>query len=433
MPVPRAHIIITGDEVLRGHITDRNGLFLAHWFDAHGWDLNEMHIVGDDRVRIRDAVRAGLALGADCIVTTGGLGVTHDDLTMAAVADAVDQSLVLHEEAHARVAAATARLTTTSIVPAEVRAATIRKQAMLPEHAHLLAPIGTAPGAIVEVTHTRIVVLPGPPFEMQQMWASAVAHPAFADFIDRSPQRTRVILRLHGVAEPEIVAALEAIAAEKIVAVRLGICAKVGEVEITMTDIVPDGATALASEITGRFPDAVFTDTGATIDEVIAELLMSRKARMAVAESCTGGRVGTRLTSLPGSSDWFLGGVISYANSLKEQLLGVPAALIERHGAVSAEAAEAMARGIRIRTDADWGISITGIAGPGGGTAEKPVGTVHIGCSSPTHTTTAQYLFTGDRTLIRERAATQALHVLRREILAAGTTDFAPKADRPDS
>lgn len=430
MSVARAHIIITGDEVLRGHITDRNGLFLAQWFDAHGWDITEIQVVGDDRDRICEAIHRGQSLGANCIVTTGGLGVTHDDLTMAAVAWAVEQPLVLHDDAHAHVTAATARLTRAQVVPTDVQAATIRKQAMLPATAHMLAPIGTAPGAIVMAADTRIVVLPGPPFEMQRMWANAVTHPALADLIDRVPQRNRVILRLHGVAEPEIVATLEGIALEKINAVRLGICAKVGEVEITMTDINPGGATALATEITGRFVHAVFTTTGATIDHVIAELLIARGACLAVAESCTGGRIGTRLTSLPGSSEWFLGGVISYANRLKEELVGVPVEMIDRHGAVSAHVADAMAHGIRSRTGAEWGIAITGIAGPSGGSPEKPVGTVHIGCSGPTRTVTAQYLFTGDRTLIQERAATQALHLLRHEILATDTLASPGHDDR---
>jgi nicotinamide-nucleotide amidase len=259
-------------------------------------------------------------------------------------------------------------------------------------------------------------VLPGPPFETERMWAAAVHHPALAELIARAGGPPRLVLRLHGVVESQLVAALDRIPADVLGGARLGICAKAGEVELTVADIAEGGAEELASAIDGAFPGAAFTRTGEHIEAVVADLLLRRGEHLVVAESCTGGLLGSRLTALAGASRWFLGGVISYDNAVKQALLGVPAAVLATDGAVSEPSARAMADGARSRLGADWGLSVTGIAGPDGGTADKPVGTVFLGCAGPAGVWVERHSFRGDRGLIRERSCVYALHLLRRNL-----------------
>jgi nicotinamide-nucleotide amidase len=412
--VPRAAIIVTGDEVLRGRITDRNGGYLAAWCDADGIAVTRLTVVGDDPAAIAGAVRADLAAGNELVITTGGLGVTHDDLTMAAVAAATALPLELDPAALELVRAATASATHLDRVPDQIRDATERKQAMLPRGAEMLAPIGTAPGCIVRVGGQRIVVLPGPPYETERMWPAAVRHPALAKIIARADGPARLVLRLHGVVESELVAALDRVPAPVQRGARLGICAKAGEVELTLTDAVDGGSERLAASIDAAFPGAIFTRTGEHIEAVVGNLLLERGARLVVAESCTGGLLGSRLTALVGASRWFLGGVIAYDNAVKQALLGVPEHVLETDGAVSAPAARDMAEGARLRLSADWALSITGIAGPDGGTPDKPVGTVYLGCAGPGGVAVEAHRFRGDRGLVRERSCVYALHLLRR-------------------
>ncbi len=413
---PRAAIVVTGDEVLRGRIADRNGGHLASWCDANGIDVARLTVVGDDASAISDAVAAQLAAGHDLVITTGGLGVTHDDLTMAAVAQATNAPLTLNAAALALVRQATASAAYLTSVPAQIREATERKQAMLPRGAEMLAPIGTAPGCIVRAGAQRVVVLPGPPFETKRMWSAAVQHPALAEVIARAGGPPRLVLRLYGVVESQLVAALDRIPADVQAGARLGICAQAGEVELTLADITDGGADALASAIDAAFPGAVFTRTGEHIEAVVAGLLLGRGERLVVAESCTGGLLGARLTALAGASRWFLGGVIAYDNAVKHAILGVPEAVLATDGAVSDPSARAMAEGARARLGADWALSVTGIAGPDGGTPDKPVGTVVLGCAGPGGVRIEQHRFRGDRGLVRERSCVYALHLLRRSM-----------------
>jgi nicotinamide-nucleotide amidase len=219
---------------------------------------------------------------------------------------------------------------------------------------------------------------------------------------------------MHGVIEPEMVAALDGIPAATRQGARLGICAKAGELELTLADRAPGGAALLAAALDGAFPGATFTHHGRYVEEIVAGALVADGARLAVAESCTGGMLGARLTGLAGASTWFLGGVIAYDNAVKRNALDVPESVLGGDGAVSVACAAAMAEGARTRLGATWGVSITGIAGPAGGTPDKPVGTVMIGCAGPARTVVDTHHFRGDRALIRERSTVAALHLLRR-------------------
>lgn len=420
MGIPRVAIVVTGDEILRGRVSDRNGGSLARWCDAHGMVMAGMTIVGDDPRDITRAVHEGIEHGADLVITTGGLGVTHDDLTMQAVADATARGLALDPAALALVRAAVASTAARDRVPAHIREATDRKQAMLPVGGEMLAPVGTAPGCVLRHGDCVIVVLPGPPFEADRMWETASRHPTIAALIARAGGAPALTLRMHGVIEPEIVAVLETVPAGTREGARLGICAKAGELELTLADLVPGGAARLADALDGAVPGATFTRHGRYVEEIIADALLANGARLAVAESCTGGLLGARLTALAGASSWFRGGVIAYDNAVKRNALGVSEEILDRDGAVSVACAAAMAEGVRTRLDATWGISITGIAGPGGGTPGKPVGTVMIGCAGPDGTAVDTHRFRGDRTLIRERSAVAALHLVRMRLDARG-------------
>jgi nicotinamide-nucleotide amidase len=413
---PRAAIVVTGDEVLRGRVADRNGAYLAAWCDAHGIGVVHVSIVGDDRDPIASTVREHLGAGIDLVITTGGLGVTHDDLTMSAVSQATGAPLREHEQALALVRAASSGAPNRSSVPAQIRDAIERKQAMLPRDAVMLVPIGTAPGCILAVGAQLVVVLPGPPYELERMWADAVGVPPLAGLVARAGGPPRRVLRLHGVAESQLVAALDEIPVAVRDGARLGICAKAAEVELTLADLTTGGATRLGDAIERAFPGATFTRTGQQVEQVVGESLTRRGEHLAVAESCTGGLLGGRITSLAGASDWFLGGIIAYANPVKHEVLGVSNGILSRYGAVSAPSAEAMAVGARTLTGADWALAITGVAGPGGGTAAKPVGTVFLGCAGAHAVLVEEHHFRGDRALIRERATVHALHLLRRAI-----------------
>ncbi len=413
MGTPRVAIVVTGDEIVRGRVSDRNGGMLARWCDAHGLVVAGLTIVGDDPRDITRAVHENLERGADLVITTGGLGVTHDDLTMQAVADATAGTLALDPAALELVRAAVASTAARDRVPAHIRDATNRKQAMLPVGGDMLAPVGTAPGCVLRHGDRLIVVLPGPPFEADRMWAAAAGHPSVAALIARAGGPPALTLRMHGVIEPEIVAVLETIPAATRDGARLGICAKAGEIELTLADRIPGGAARLADALDRAVPGATFTRSGRYVEEIVADALLVTGARIAVAESCTGGLLGARLTALPGASSWFRGGVIAYDNAVKRDALGVAGEILDRDGAVSVACAAAMAEGVRVRLDATWGVSITGIAGPGGGTPAKPVGTVMIGCAGPDGTIVDTHHFRGDRALVRERSAVAALHLVR--------------------
>ena len=364
----------------------------------------------------------------ELIVTSGGLGPTADDLTTAVVAEFADRPLVLDEALEQRIAAIVAPLAQRwPNIDRAAMARGTRKQAHVPEGATVLEPVGTAPGVVVTpldgASHPTVVVLPGPPRELQPMWATARETEAFRAAIADATVYEQAILRLTGIPESEIAETL--VVAEQagldLAPLEITTCLRRGEIEIA-TLYEPGGAgayAALADFIRARHPSQLFSDDGTTIDEQVAALLSGPPLRtVAVAESCTGGLLAGRLTDRPGSSAYVLGGAVVYSNAAKAALAGVDPALISQFGAVSAEVADALADGALERFGADVGIGVTGIAGPGGGTPEKPVGRVHVAVADRSGARIARKLdLPGSRPDVRDRTTTVALHLLRRLLL----------------
>jgi nicotinamide-nucleotide amidase len=378
--------------------------------------LDRVEVVGDRLEDLVARLRALVAGSADLVIVTGGLGPTHDDLTMQAVALATGRRLALSQEALAMVEARQGMPG-----PAAGRPEATRKQATLPEGAAVLAPAGTAPGCLLEHEGAVVAVLPGPPWELEQMWRDALGREPLAGLLARASSPRERVLRLHAVPEHRAVAALEGLDPAAWGAMRLGICAHDGELELTART-APGGewaARALEERLAAAFGDALFSRDGSTVDDQVAGALTAAGQTVAVAESCTGGGLGARLTARPGSSAYVLGGVIAYSDDVKRDLLGVEAEVIRVHGAVSAECAAQMAAGARRLAGADWALSVTGIAGPGGATPGKPVGLVHLGLAGPGRVTTAEHRLRGDREAVRRRSAALALHMLRRALAGA--------------
>jgi nicotinamide-nucleotide amidase len=377
-----------------------------------------MEVVGDDLDALAGAVRAALGGGVDLLCTSGGLGPTHDDLTMEAVAAATGRELVLDPAALAMVEERLRGYRRTPGVWGRVA----EKQAMLPAGAAVLPPVGTAPGAALEHEGTLVVVLPGPPWELREMWEAARAEPPLAALLARAGGIRERVLRAFAIPESRVVAALDGFDRGAWERLTVGICAKDAELEITVRSAAEDAwaADALEARLEEELGAALYSRDGATVDEVVARRLIAAGQTVAVAESCTGGGLGARLTSLPGSSGYVLGGVISYADEVKRDVLGVDAALLRLHGAVSEPVAEAMAAGARALAGSDWALSITGVAGPGGGTPEKPVGLVYVGLAGPAGVAAREHRLRGDRETIRDRSAALALHALRVALEAGG-------------
>jgi nicotinamide-nucleotide amidase len=306
-----------------------------------------------------------------------------------------------------------------------VRAAN-RKQAVVPRGATILEPVGTAPGLVVppaDGAGPTVVVLPGPPGELQAMWPAAIATVAFRAAAAGATEFRQTMLRLFGIPESEIAETLRAAeAAHGLDGLEITTCLRRGEVEV-VTRYEPGAQAsydAFLETVRERHRGTLFSEDGTTIDEQVAGLLRERGLTIATAESCTGGLLAGRLTDLAGSSAYVLGGLVVYSNQAKEALAGVPGALIERVGAVSVEVAEALADGARARLEADVGVGITGVAGPGGGTERKPVGHVCFSVAGPDGCLTHAITMPGGRTEVRERSTTIAMHLVRRLLLGEG-------------
>lgn len=439
----RAGIVVTGTEVLSGIITDRNGPWLSERLRELGVDLAHLMVVGDRREDMAAALRFLASEGVDLVVTSGGLGPTADDLTTEVVAEFAGRPMVLDAALEGRIGAIVEAIVRRwPSVDRDAMARGTRKQAHVPDGATVLEPVGTAPGVVVPpldggsdpAAHPRrptVVVLPGPPRELQPMWAAARETAAFRAAVAGATAYEQAILRLMGLPESEIAETL--LAAERagldLAPLEITTCLRRGEIEIA-TLYQPGGEeayAAFAAFVRERHGAQLFSEDGSTIDDQVAALLSGPPPRtVAVAESCTGGLLAARLTGRPGSSAYVLGGVVAYANAAKTALAGVDPALIERYGAVSAEVADALADGARARFGADVGIGVTGIAGPGGGTPEKPVGRVHVAVTEagpPARRVARRLDLPGGRADVRDRATTVALHLLRR--LLRGQTDDA--------
>ncbi|MFW3112511.1 competence damage-inducible protein A [Mycobacterium haemophilum DSM 44634] len=420
----RAGIVVTGTEVLTGRVQDRNGPWIADRLLELGVELAHITICGDRPADIDAQLRFMAEAGVDLIVTSGGLGPTADDMTVEAVARFCGRQMVLDVELENKIAAILKSLMA-HFNPGDfdaVRAAN-HKQAMIPAGSQVLDPVGTAPGLVVPGKPT-VVVLPGPPRELQPMWRNAVETAAMRAAIAGRTIYRQQTLRMFGLPESGLAETLRD--AQAVItgfdSLEITTCLRRGEIEM-VTRYEPDAASVYA-ELTRLLRDRhrhqLYSDDGSRVDDLIAHLLAGR--RIATAESCTAGLLAARLTERPGSSDYVAGGLVTYSNEAKAALLGVDPTLIAAHGAVSEPVAEAMAAGALQRFGADTAAAITGIAGPGGGTAEKPVGTVcftvMLADRGPALTRTLR--LPGNRSDIRERSTTVAMHLLRRALSNTG-------------
>jgi len=408
---------VTGTEVLTGRVRDRNGPWLSDRLLELGVELAHITICGDRPEDMTAQLAFMRDQGVDLVITSGGLGPTADDLTIEMVAEFTGRPLFLDEDLEERIAEILRPLMKRfqHLDFDAVRAAN-RKQALVPEGAHVIYPAGTAPGLVVPGKPT-IVVLPGPPRELHAMWPQAVETEAFQEAVGGRTAYEQQTLRLFGIPESEIAETLRVAEAsvEGFDGLEITTCLRRAEVEVvTRWEPTAQPAWEAVRElIAERHERSLFSVDGSSIDEQVAQLLAGRWA--AVAESCTGGLMAARLTERPGSSAYFAGGVVSYSNEAKSELLGVDAALIERHGAVSLEVAEAMADGALARFEADTAVAITGVAGPGGGTEAKPVGYVCWAVKLADGSKLVRDVrLPGDRAEIRDRSTTVGMHLLRR-------------------
>jgi nicotinamide-nucleotide amidase len=408
--------VITGTEVLAGRVRDRNGPWLADRLADLGFELAHVLITGDRPADLISALEFMRSQGAELVVTSGGLGPTADDLTAEVVANFAGRPLRLDEGLERRIGEIIARFAARWRIDEDALRIANRKQAMVPEGAIALDPVGTAPGLVVPADGQVVVVLPGPPRELQGSWDQAVETEPFKTLAARTPRYRQRMLRLFGIPESEIAETLRVAEQEiGLDGLEVTTCLRRGELEVVVrSDADTDAASdALAELISERHRDALFSVDGSSIEEQVVRLLGDR--RVAVGESCTGGLLATRLTDRPGSSRNFAGGVVAYSNEAKTDLLGVDPELIERHGAVSEEVAEALAAGAIDRFGADVGIGLTGIAGPDGGTPDKPVGRVCFSVMEKDGAKITRALdLPGSRGDIRDRSTTVALHLLRR-------------------
>jgi nicotinamide-nucleotide amidase len=418
----RAGIVVTGTEVLSGIIADRNGPWLAERLRERGVQLAHVMIVGDRPEDLRAALEFLAREGMDLIITSGGLGPTADDLTAEVVGGFQGREMVLDDALEQKIADILEPLMKRwrNLDFDAVREAN-RKQAVIPAGSFVIDPAGTAPGLVVPPADGRegptVVVMPGPPRELHEMWPKAVESDEFGKATASRIEYEQRMLRLFGIPESEIAETLRVAepTVEGFEQLEITTCLRRGELEVVVRHepATRSAYDALEGVISERHGQYLYSTDGSTIDDQVSELLGDMQ--IAVGESCTGGLMAARLTSRPGSSGCVQGGVVAYSDEAKEHLLGVPSSLIEEHGAVSPEVAEALADGAINRFDAQVGVGITGIAGPDGGTRDKPVGYVCWCVKMDSGRRIARDIrLPGDRNEIRDRSTTVAMHMLRR-------------------
>ena len=409
----RAEIIATGSELLSGGVPETNSIFLSEGLLLVGLETAFKTVVGDDEKDMEEALRRAMDR-ADAVIVTGGIGPTEDDITRKVIAKIVKRRLVLNEDAlkaiHARLSGRGREYVSTN-----------DRQALIPAGARLIQnPVGIAPGFFLDEKDTFIAVLPGVPKEMVAMfieWLRPVLEERFGGkiFIRRR------ILHTCGMSESAVNQAIQGIMKRGTPTV--GLTAKEMGVDIRIiasetgaerTHSLVDSTEAAIRE---RLGDAVYSVDGQPMEEVVGALLKQRRLKLSVAESCTGGLIGARITNIAGSSEYFERAAVTYSNPAKTEMLGVPGALLERYGAVSSEVAAAMARGIRQAAKTDLGLSVTGIAGPDGGTEQKPVGLVYTAIASAQGVKTNEHRFLGNREQVRMKASQMALDMVRRHLI----------------
>jgi competence/damage-inducible protein CinA-like protein len=414
--------VVTGTELLSGRITDRNGPWLAQRLDELGVEVAHLLCVGDRPADLAAALRFLASQRVDLVITSGGLGPTADDLTAEVVAGFAGVELELDEALEQQITAILARFSHLARFSPEALQVANRKQAMVPRGAQPLDPVGTAPGLVIPVAGgPTVIVLPGPPRELQAMWPAALATSATRTVLARTRPFDSARLRLFGLPESELAATLREVSATlDLTPLEITTCLRQAELEIDIrhrpgAEAIRD---ALVEAIRARHTRYLFSTDGSSLDDQLANLLRGR--RIGFGESCTGGLLAARLTERPGASDYVAGGVVAYSNTAKTKVLGVTAELIKRHGAVSPQVARAMADGARNRFGADIGCGITGVAGPGGGTDAKPVGYVCLCVSTSDGAALASDpVLPGDRAEIRDRSVAAAMHLIRRVLTGA--------------
>jgi nicotinamide-nucleotide amidase len=410
-----AEIIAVGSELLTPQRLDTNSLFLTDQLNDLGVEVTTKYVVGDNREHVADAVRRAMSR-AEIVILSGGLGPTEDDVTRDAVSLAIDRRLIFHpeifEELEQRFRQANRKM-------ADVN----RRQAFILEGADILPnDRGTAPGQWIDESRTSIVLLPGPPHELRAMFTRQCMS-RLARVVPKRVIRT-LVFRVTGIAESDLDQTIAPVY-KKYTNPVTTILAGDGDIQVHLrargtneSDVI-----ALLTEVAGPIEmllgDRIYSRNGEPIEAVVGELLKKRRATLAVAESVTGGLLAQRITSVPGSSNYFLGGFLAYSNKMKTELLGVSEETLERHGAVSKETAEAMVTGARRRTGSTLALSITGEAGPEP-SENVPVGTVYVGLSDATGCQVAHRVFLGDRARIRVFAAQMALDMLRKKCTLAG-------------
>jgi nicotinamide-nucleotide amidase len=417
----RAAIVASGSELVRGDRTDRNGPFLASALGALGIEPVRITVVGDAPADLEAALDEGLAYDLLCV--SGGLGPTHDDRTVELLAAAAGIELRVDGDLVAQIGETSRRVAARIGRPYADFEAGVVKQATIPVGAHVVGLAGTAPALVVPTGRAVAVVLPGPPRELQALWPRVLEMEPLRELLAHAVPPQRRVLRFYGASESHVAKAL-ADAGGDGGGVDVTICARDFEIHVDL--LAEPGQEARADELEAALAEPLarylFSRDDVPTPALVLDLLRRRGLTLASAESCTGGLVAARLTGVPGSSDVFLGAVVAYSDEVKTALLGVPADVLAAHGAVSAETAAAMAHGARARLGADVAVSVTGIAGPGGGTEEKPVGLVYLHAVGPAGEESAQFNLPGDRATIRDRATATALHLVRRIVAVPAQT-----------
>jgi nicotinamide-nucleotide amidase len=411
----RGAILVTGTEVISGRIRDRNGPWISERLGELGVEVAHILTVADRPQDMDSALRFFATEGIELIVTSGGLGPTADDLTAEVVGRFTGREMYLDEEMERKIAAIIAGFARRfRFDPAASRVAN-QKQAIVPRGAEILDPVGTAPGLVVPGEGVTVVVLPGPPRELQAMWPAAMATEGVRALLARADDFETATMRLFGIPESQLAQSLREIdEGTDLSSLEITTCLRGFELVVDVRH--RHGEEQLVKQLENglreRHERALFSTDGSSTDEQVAELLAGH--RIGLAESCSGGLVAARLTARPGASEYVAGGVVAYSNEAKVDVLGVAPELIAEHGAVSPPVAEAMADGAMSQFDADVGLAVTGIAGPSGGTKEKPVGYVCFCAKDASGAVMARDpTLPGNRDDIRERSIVVALHMLR--------------------
>jgi nicotinamide-nucleotide amidase len=417
---PRTAIVVTGSELVRGDRHDLNGPYLARELVSLGLEPARISIVGDGSGELEDALEEGLH--ADLCVVTGGLGPTHDDRTVEVLAATAGVSLSVDAKLESEIEAVSRLVAERLHRPYADFEDGVRKQATLPDGAISLGLAGTAPGLVLDVGTCVVVVLPGPPAELRRLWPAALESAPVLRVLEGAQQPGRRTLRFYGTSESAVARALAEAGGDGD-GVEATICARDFEIHVDL--VVDPGAEGRADELAlalrAPLERYLFAEDERPVEEIVLEICRGRRFTLATAESCTGGLVAARLTSVPGSSEVFQGGVVAYSDDVKRSELDVPETILLEHGAVSPETAAAMATGARARLRVEVAVAVTGIAGPDGGTEDKPVGLVYIHAETPEASRGIEFNFRADRDSIRRRAAVAALHLVRR--LLAQTAD----------